>query len=262
MYIDAVEQDDCGYNKAFCSTFVATAIIGAGALAAGASIYGAGKAADAQTAASQKAQDTALGMYNTTRGDLSPFRQIGTDAGTQLTGRLGELTAPINMDQSTLENTPGYQFTRTQGLKAVQNSAAARGLGVSGAALKGAANFATGLADNTYKTQFDIANTNRSNTYNRLKALVDTGENAAAQTGVIGNAAATTAAGAQIGAGNAQAAAANATGSAIGNVGNNLSGYAMYKGLYGSGSNVGPSGGNSNVGAPGGSGSGGGLGYD
>lgn len=240
--------------------WVATAIVGGSAISALATSYAANKASSAQTNAAQKAQDTALGMYNTTRGDLQPFRQIGVDAGNRLTSRLGEFTSPIVMDQAALEQTPGYQFTRTQGLKAVQNSAAARGLGVSGAALKGAANFATGLADNTYKTQFDIANTNQSNAYNRLKALVDTGQNAAAQTGNAGTNAANTAAGAQIGAGNAQAAGYNATGSAIGNIGNNVAGYAMYQGLYGGGNNNGPGGGSSNFGTPGGSGPGGGYG--
>jgi len=85
------------------------------------------------------------------------------------------------MTQENLEKTPGYDFTKTQGLKAVQNSAAARGLGVSGAALKGAATFATGLANQTYKDQFTLENTNRQNAYDRLMGLVSTGEGAAAQ---------------------------------------------------------------------------------
>src|SRR4051812_2330304 len=102
--------------------WVATAVIGAGVIGAGATIYGANKAADAQKDAAQTAANTSLGMYNTTRGDLSPFRQIGVGAGNQLTNRLSELTSPINMDQATLEKTPGYQFNLTQGLKAVSNS--------------------------------------------------------------------------------------------------------------------------------------------
>lgn len=61
---------------------------------------------------------------------------------------------PNQMTQAELEATPGYQFSLNQGLRAAQNSAAARGLGVSGAALAGAAKFATGLADNTYQNQF------------------------------------------------------------------------------------------------------------
>ncbi len=213
--------------------WVATAVIGAGALGALATGYAANKASSAQQNAANTAQQTALGMYNTTRGDLAPFRAIGEQASGQLSSRLGELTSPIIMDQAALEQTPGYQFTRTQGLKATQNAAAARGLGASGAALKGAANFATGLADQTYKTQFDIANINQTNAYNRLAGLVNTGVTAGTQGGALGANAANTAAGAQLGAGNAQAAAANQTAAGINNLTNNVSGYAMYKGLYG-----------------------------
>jgi len=234
---DKVKLDFEFNDPCLCNAWVATAVIGAGVLGAGATIYGANKAADAQTAASQNAANTSLSMYNTTRGDLAPFRAIGGQAAGDLSSRLSELTSPIVMDQATLEKTPGYQFNLTQGQRAVTNSAAARGLGSSGAALKGAATFATGLADSTYQNQFQNAVTNQSNAYNRLKGLVDTGENASAQTGTAGTAAANTAAGAQIGAGNAQAAASNATGGALSNLASNIGGYAAYKGLYGTPSN-------------------------
>jgi hypothetical protein len=89
--------------------------------------------------------------------------------------------------------TPGYQFTLNQGLKSVQNSAAARGLGVSGAALKGAATYTTGLADSTYNDVFNRAlqtfNTNYSsaaNQVNRLQSVVGNGQNAAATNGSLG----------------------------------------------------------------------------
>jgi hypothetical protein len=55
--------------------------------------------------------------------------------------------------QSFLEKTPGYQFTKTQGLQATQNSYASHGLSESGAALKGAANYAEGLAGTTYEAR-------------------------------------------------------------------------------------------------------------
>src|SRR5882724_5201978 len=216
--------------------WVATAVIGAGVLGAGATIWGANKAADAQTAAAQQAANTSLSMYNTTRGDLSPYRQIGQTASDQLTSRIGELTSPITMDQATLEKTPGYQFNLTQGQRAVTNSAAARGLGSSGAALKGAATFATGLADSTYQNQFNNAQLNQKNAYDRLKGLVDTGENAAAQTGALGEKAAYNSGVATIGAGNAQAAADNKIGTSIANTTSGIGGYLAYKGLYGGGS--------------------------
>jgi len=65
--------------------------------------------------------------------------------------------APPPMTQAQLEATPGYQFNLSQGLKAAQSAAAAKGLGVSGAALKGASTYATGLADSTYQNQFNNA---------------------------------------------------------------------------------------------------------
>lgn len=216
-----------------CSAWVATAIIGSAVVGGAVQAYSASKAADAQIAAANTAANTSLSMYNTTRGDLSPYRQIGNTAGDMLTSKLQDLTTPITMDQATLEKTPGYQFNLTQGLKAVQNSAAARGLGSSGAALKGAATFATGLADNTYQQQFSNANTNQTNAYNRLKGLVDTGANAAAQTGQAGTSAANTAANAQVGAGNAAAAGYNAIGTAATGVANSVAGASIFNGLYG-----------------------------
>jgi hypothetical protein len=96
------------------------------------------------------------------------------------------LLKPFSMDQRTLEQTPGYRFNLSQGLKAVQNAAAARGLGASGAALKGASTFATGLADNTFRTQMDNYYTGQGNQFNRLLGLSSQGANAAAQTGNLG----------------------------------------------------------------------------
>lgn len=218
-----------------CHAWVATAIIGAGALGAGATIFASSKAADAQTNAANKGIAAQQQMYGTTRADLAPFREIGEQAATDLSSRLDELTAPIELSQQWLEGTPGYKFIRDQGLKATQNAAAARGLGVSGAALKGAANFATGLADNTYKTQFDVARANKTDAYNRLKALVDSGGNAAAQTGDIGAQTATQIGNLSVGAGNAAANAYNAAGTAVNNFAKDIAGYTGWKGLYSGG---------------------------
>ncbi len=221
--------------------WVATAIIGGAVVGGVAQAYAANKASSAQVAASNKAADTTLGMYNTTRGDLAPYRQLGQTASDDLTNRLPFLTSPIVMDQAALEQTPGYKFNVSQGLKATQNSAAARGLGSSGAALKGAAVFGVNTANTLYKDQFDLENTNRTNAFNRLSSLIGTGAGAAAGGGTIGQAAAGQAASAQVGAGNAQAAGINAIGTAVGNVGNAAAGYGLYKGLYGD--NFGSSGG-------------------
>jgi hypothetical protein len=193
----------------------AAAIGAAGAaVSAGASIYGSNKAAaSAKSAANQQQQ-----QYQTTRGDLQPYFQPGQDAVQNAltlaqSGPTGggpdyvsqaAANIPPQMTQAQLEATPGYQFTLGQGLKATQSAAAAKGLGVSGAALKGAATYATGLADKTYLDQFNAAqqrfgdylnlNTgqqgNLTNQFNRLNSVATLGANAAAGLGSQGTQAA------------------------------------------------------------------------
>lgn len=233
LYSNKIKFEFDFVDPCLCNAWVAAAVLGAGALGAGATIFGASKAADAQVSAADKAAAIQQQQYSTTRSDLAPYRDAGSNATDQLNKRLTELTTPIAMDQATLEKTPGYQFNLTQGMRGVTNSAAARGLATSGAALKGAATFATGLADSTYQNQFNNANTNQTNAYTRLKGLIDTGENAGAQTGVLGEKAAYNTGTAVTGAGNAVAAADNKIGSAVSTAANNAGGYAAYKGIYG-----------------------------
>jgi hypothetical protein len=128
----------------------------------------------------------ARAQYDQTRADLAPYRGFGTTAGNDLINRLTQLSSPFNPTMDQLRATPGYQFALDQGLQATQNAAAAKGLGISGAALKGAANFATGLADSTYKTQFDIDQANKTNSFRKLMDLTNMGQNAANQTGSFG----------------------------------------------------------------------------
>jgi hypothetical protein len=220
-------------DPCLCNAWVATAVIGSAVIGAGASIYGANKAADIQSKNADRVAAIQQEQYQQTRSDLSPYRDIGTDATGRMTKSLDQLTSPISIDPNVLEGSDYYKFASTQGQKAVTNSAAARGLASSGAALKGAAAFAKGLATDTYKTAFDMENINRTNSYNRLKGLIDTGASAATGTGVLGEKAAYNTGTALTSGANAQAAAANATGSSISNLSNNLSGYAMYNGLYG-----------------------------
>lgn len=133
---------------------------------------------------------------------------------------------PQPMTEANLVQTPGYQFNLSQGLKAAQNSAAAHGLGVSGAAINSASNYATGLADSTYQNQFnnqqsiynDYANQVGLNSnalgqvYNQIGGIVGLGENAAAGAGNLGQASANSQSSLLNNSGTA--AAAGATGSA------------------------------------------------
>jgi hypothetical protein len=212
---------------------MAAAVVGAGALGAVGTAVAASSAAGAQRDAAAQASATQSAMYNRTRNDLMPYNQAGQAGMNMLMGRMGEFTSPIKMDQATLEQTPGYQFNLSQGLKSVQNSAAARGLGVSGAAMKGAAGYATGLADQTYQNQFNNAVTNQTNAYNRLMGVSTLGQSAAAQTGAMGTQTAANIGNNIIGAGNATAGSYMAMGNAFGGLANSMGQAYMMNRMYG-----------------------------
>jgi hypothetical protein len=227
----------------------AAAILGAGALSAGASIYASGNAADAAKSAAAlqaNAQNQATALQSsaltTELGNLNPFTAGGENAQNLLNLDLPQLatgvTPPVPMTQDQLEATPGYQFNLEQGQKAVTNAAAARGLGSSGAALKGAAGYATGLADSTYQNQFGNAQTiwqdqitNSNNIFSRLLSAAGLGENAAAMSGSQGIQGANNIANTITSGANAQAASgiagANAISNGVTNASNALSGSAL-----------------------------------
>lgn len=115
--------------------------------------------------------------YGMLQGNVAPFISTGQGANQQMWNELqsGAMGQAFNPTMQQLQQTPGYQFQLQQGLESVQNAAAARGLGVSGAALKGAGNFASGLAAANYQQQFNDYWANQLNRYNMLAGLSNTG---------------------------------------------------------------------------------------
>jgi len=217
------------------------AIIGSSVVGAGASLIGSSNAADAQTQAANQASQTQLQMYDRTRQDLLPYNTGGQQDYARLNRLInspGYINGP-NMSESSLRATPGYQFNLNQGLKAVQNSAAARGLGVSGAALKGASQYASGLADSTYQNQFANRMAVQNAAYNRLLGGATLGENAGAQTGAYGTQTAANVGNNIIGAGNAQAGADIAGANAIGGIGSSVGNLYLTNALLKSGGGTG-----------------------
>jgi hypothetical protein len=216
---------------------ITAVMAGASILGAGANIFGANKAADAQKEAAAQASATVLqqqrqglaaqkGYFDQSTGSIADIAKQGDTAYSNLNAAIPGLTAPITMDQKTLEATPGYQFNFSQGERGVALGAAAAGL--SGAQAKAAAKYATGLADSTYQNQFQNANTNKTNAFNFLLGAASPGITAAGQYGFEGTSAGNadlgnsqqvgaTISGNTIGAGNAQAAADIATGKNISN---------------------------------------------
>lgn len=204
---------------------VASGVSGAGSLVGGIlGATGASSAAKIQ-ARTASAQAKALGQAGESAQDyLNPYVAAGQSAlgniqdnmslwgninngytdqaeGVQNTAA-NNLTSLANngITQQSIENTPGWSEINALGQQGVTNSAAARGLANSGAALKGAANYATTQADQTYQNLYNdqinsnnaLLNTgtgflatneanqgNISNTFNRENALLGYGASAA-----------------------------------------------------------------------------------
>lgn len=218
----------------------------AGIAGAGATIFGAQAGANAQQQAASQANQLQQQMFNTTQGNLNPFIQQGQSTnnilsyllGTGGTGPggaaggqngAGSLTSTFQPTMQQLAATPGYQFSLNQGEKSTQNSYAAQGLGSSGAALKGAAGYAQGLAANTYQQQFQNYLGQNNQIYNMLSGQAGMGESAAAGLGSIAQGTANSMNSNIIGAGNAQAGADVATGNAVaGGINSGVSSYMSY----------------------------------
>ena len=146
-------------------------------------MFASGSAANALKDAAANTQGYINDTAQNATGYLSPYTSMGTAAANQLTSQLPSLSQGFNPTMAQLEQTPGYQFAQQQGLESTQNSYAARGLGVSGAALKGAANYATGLADQTYTNQANIYNQNRTTSASILTGATQLGQQAAETAG-------------------------------------------------------------------------------
>jgi hypothetical protein len=169
-------------------SFIATAIIGGGALSAGASLFGATEQAGAEQAAAgeigsttQQAISQLLGLVGQGQGAISgytaqgaqslqsilaPFIGAGQTAGNTLSSLLNPGTA-----MQTLQSLPGFQFSLNTGLGAINNAATTSGLG--GNVLTAANNYAQGTAQNTY-----------GQLTSSLQNLFGTGANAASTAGV------------------------------------------------------------------------------
>lgn len=125
---------------------------------------------------------------------------------------------------SGFETAPGYQFRKEEGQRGVENSAAARGGLLSGAALKAIQRYGQDFASNEYGNWFNQSNADRNyiagqgdasfnrfntgttNQYNRLAGISGTGQQATNLVNTAGANFANQAAQNTMGAGNAQAA--------------------------------------------------------
>lgn len=161
---------------------LAAATIGASVIGAGSSIIGGKKAAKAQRRAAESQAANERYFYDTARADFEPFRATGVAATNQLASEFGLKDAqgnPIVGTGSGFTASPGYGFRLSEGIKAQERSAAARGRLRSGAAVKAIQRYGEGLASSEYGDYF-----------NRLAGLAGAGQSATGSTAAAGGQAA------------------------------------------------------------------------
>ena len=239
-----------------------TAIAGSSIVGAGAGLLGSRQASRAQERAANRAADTQREMFERQVELQAPFREAGLTAQNRLMTLLGleggEAGAPDfgraarDFGMSDFTADPGYGFRMSEGMKALERSAAARGGLLSGATLKGVQRFGQDRASTEYQNAFNRFYAMRNAQLNPLQGILGQGQTSTnVLTGAAGEAGRGVA-GAQMGAGAARAsgyaAGTNALTSALSSgMGNYLTASYMRPGAYGAyapqpGTNYGPAG--------------------
>jgi len=176
------------------------ALAGATVLGGGLAYLGSQNAAEAQkdaagqsAAAQREATDKSIAaqreMFDIGRADLAPYREGGVTAQNQLMQMLGiggDQTAQgygryardFGMEDFTAD--PGSAFRLKTGLESLERSGAARGMGLSGAALKGITRYGQDYASNEYQNAFNRYQTERAAKLDPLFKLYTGGQSAAA----------------------------------------------------------------------------------
>jgi hypothetical protein len=157
--------------------WIAAATVAAGYLGS----RSASKAADTQVQATREAQAAQERMFERQVELNEPFRKAGIDALNKLIP-LSDYTK-FGMDQFTQD--PGYGFRLSEGMKALDRTAAARGGLLSGATLKGAQRYGQEMGSQEYMNAFNRYQTERAAQLNPLQSLAGVGQTA---TGALTNA--------------------------------------------------------------------------
>jgi hypothetical protein len=173
----------------------------------------ASKAADVQVAAADRAAELQAEQFRQLREDQAPYREAGYNALANLQRTAGNVPAAFKFDAGDYQADPGYAFRLSEGQKALDRQAAARGGLISGGALKAAQRFGQEMGSQEYGNAYNRALTSyntdvarENQLYNRQAGLAGIGQTSTNLVGQAGQNYATSAGNLMTGAGAAQAA--------------------------------------------------------
>jgi hypothetical protein len=143
------------------------------------------KGGEAQAAATTNAANLSNEQYYQTRADQMPFLEAGKGALNQLIP-LASNYKPFDYNAMTAD--PGYAFRLSEGQRALDQSAAARGGLISGNALKAATRFGQQMGSDEYNSSFNRYLAQRNAELNPLQSLAGVGQTTATNLGAAGSA--------------------------------------------------------------------------
>lgn len=145
--------------------------------------YASNRAAQTQADAANRAADLQYQQWKESTALQEPWRKAGETALNALVPLATQYT-PFGKEQ--FQQDPGYQFRLTEGLKALDRQAAARGGLISGAALKATERYGQEMASQEYQNAFNRYQTERQARLNPLQSLAGLGQTTAQQIGQAG----------------------------------------------------------------------------
>lgn len=134
------------------------------------------RAADTSAAVSREATDLQRQMYYEGVARQQPWLQAGQIALNKL---VPEATNYQNFGMEQFKQDPGYAFRMSEGMKALENSAAARGGLLSGATMKGIQRYGQDMASQEYMNAFNRYQVEREARLNPLQSLAGVGQTTA-----------------------------------------------------------------------------------
>ena len=168
---------------------VATAVVGSALVGAYASdkasktqSEAAERASGVQAAASRYAADLQQQQYEENVKRQKPFYEAGVNALPELVS--ASRYTPFGQEQ--FQADPGYGFRLSEGQKALERSAAARGGLISGGAMKAATRFGQEMGSQEYTNAFNRYQQERAARLNPLQSLTGMGQTTAAGLGAAG----------------------------------------------------------------------------
>ena len=159
----------------------------AGLAGAGMTSSAAREAANRLAGANQTATQLQSKMYEDQVARQQPFYQAGINALPAYTKGVmpgGDLVKPFSM--ADYQADPGYGFRMSEGMKALDRSAASRGGLLSGATMKGAQRYGQDLASQEYQNAYNRYTGNQATQRNALAGLTGFAPTAAQQIGAAG----------------------------------------------------------------------------